>query len=537
MLDLIIRDAGMNNCMIKQYYSFASLVSNYIPKPMKRTNSLVTVFLSAILFTVLFHKQSLGLNLFIFEALFFLWLILKGQYKFKGLYPLTIGLGFIISSAFTVINHSAYTFVIHFLIFFAFIGVLAYPYAKSLISSMGLSFTSLYQAQERFIRDMAASKIKGKSLGRYLLRLAIYIIPLIIIIVFIAIYRNSNPVFNDLLCDIALFFNVNLMAIFIGVDGTIILTLLLGVILSSFMIIRVREKMIADHDSKASILLTKPEKMVDGSVLSNALANEYRSGIFLFLILNVILMVLNVIDIHWVWFGFEWEGQYLKQFVHEGTYLLIFSILLSMALVLFYFRGSLNFYRKNKVLKYLSIFWLAQNALLAISVAVRNYWYIEYFSLAYKRIGVFIFLLMVIYGLYSILLKVQHRRSAFFLLKTNIFAVLMILLISSFVNWDNVIAKYNFNHAEESFLHLDFMARLSDKSLPYLDKSIMELKEIERIQQEKFPFTESYMDSETYIHTIKKRKLAFKDRWESTSFLSWNLTEYLAYKKMFSSEQ
>ena len=500
---------------------------------MKKITPVSAVLLFAILFTVLFHRQALGLNLFIYEGLFFCWLIISGQFKFKGLYPITIGLGFIISSAVTVIIHSTFSFMIHFLILFVFVGVLIYPAAKSLITSLGLSFTNLYRSQEKFIMAIASSKLKGKSLGRHLLRLAIYIIPLVIIVIFILIYRNSNPVFNELLCDIGSFFNIRWNAFFEHIDAMILLTLFLGIILSSFIIIRVREKMIIDIDSNADNQLKKPQKMEDGTSLSNALINEYRSGIFLFLILNVILLVLNVIDIQWVWFGFEWEGQYLKQFVHEGTYLLIFSILLSMALVLFYFRGSLNFYRKNKVLKYLSIFWLAQNALLAISVAVRNYWYIEYFSLAYKRIGVFIFLLMVIYGLYSILLKVQHRRSAFFLLKTNIFAVLMILLISSFVNWDNVIAKYNFNHSEESFLHLDFMARLSDKSLPYLDKSIMELKEIERIQQEKFPFTESYMDSETYIHTIKKRKLAFKDRWESTSFLSWNLTEYLAYKKLF----
>jgi hypothetical protein len=500
---------------------------------MKKINDVSIVLLSAVIFTFLFHRQALGLNLFLFEGLFFLWLIINKQFRLKGLYPISIGLGFILSSAFTVIHHSAYTFVIHFLFAFAFIGVLIYPQARSLITSLGLATTNLYRSQKKFVKDITSSKLKGKSLGRHLVRLSIYIIPLVIIIIFILIYRNSNPVFNELLNDIGSFFNLRLTAFFAYFDTLILLTLFLGMLFSSFIYIRVREKVIINADANSSEFLKKPVETDSPLKPKNALLNEYRSGIFLFLILNAILLVLNVIDVKWVWFNFEWEGQYLKQFVHEGTYLLILSILLSMALVLFYFRGKLNFYENNKLLKFLSLIWLAQNAVLAVSVAIRNYWYIEYFALAYKRIGVFIFLIIVIFGLYTILTKVLHRKSAFYLLKTNVYAVLLVLLLTSFVNWDTVIARYNFSHAEKSFLHLDFMAGLSDKALPYLDKSLPELNEIDRIQQEAFPFTETYMSPDAFYITIDKRKQVFKRRWKSKSFLSWNLAEFLAYQKLF----
>jgi hypothetical protein len=80
----------------------------------------------------------------------------------------------------------------------------------------------------------------------------------------------------------------------------------------------------------------------------NSLKKEFIAGIFLLLILKSLILVVSSIDIYWVWFNFKWEGQYLKQFVHEGTYLLILSILISIALILFLFRGNHNFYKKIK---------------------------------------------------------------------------------------------------------------------------------------------------------------------------------------------
>jgi len=496
---------------------------------MEKKRILLLVLLSTILFTFLFHRQSLGLNLFIFELFIFSWLILSKQFRFNGKYPITIGIGLLAGSVMYVINHSAFSLVMNILMLFIFIGVVMYPQAKSLITNIGLSFTNIYTSQAGFIKQIASSNLKGKSVGNRMLRLSIFIIPVIIIIIFMIIYSRSNPVFNDLLCDIGNFIDVNISSIFRQFDSLILLTLFLGLLISNFIWIRITNRDIIEFDAKSSETLIPNEEETS----SKSTLNEYRSGIFLFFVLNILLLVVNVIDINWVWFNFEWEGQYLKQFVHEGTYFLILSILISMALVLFYFRGSLNFYSKNRLLKYLSLIWLAQNAILAISVAIRNYWYIDYFALAYKRIGVFIFLLIVVYGLYTVLIKVLRKKSAFYLLKTNIFAVFMVLLLSSFINWDVVIAKYNFKHSEDSFLHLNFMARLSDKSLPYLDKPIAELNEIDHLQKEKFPFEEVYMNPHDYRYIINSRKLEFKERWESKTLLSWNLAEYRAYRKMF----
>ncbi|UPT66719.1 MAG: DUF4173 domain-containing protein [Sphingobacteriales bacterium JAD_PAG50586_3] len=268
--------------------------------------------------------------------------------------------------------------------------------------------------------------------------------------------------------------------------------------------------------------------------------NEYRAGVFLLVVLNALILLLNIIDINWVWFNFRWEGQYLKQFVHEGTYMLIISILISIAVVLYYFRSNLNFYTKNKVLKYLSYAWLAQNAVLAISVCVRNYRYIEYFSLAYKRIGVFIFLLLTLYGLYTVFMKVKDKRSSFYLFRTNAYAILVVLVVTSLFNWDVIIAKYNFAHADRSYLHLDFMSALSDKALPYLDKPLAEVEKIKLAQRDDFEFDSgssfsrgyNYMTADEYCYSIESRKAQFITEWERKSIWEWNWPEYKAYQQL-----
>ena len=105
-----------------------------------------------------------------------------------------------------------------------------------------------------------------------------------------------------------------------------------------------------------------------------ALNYELRSGILLLLMLNALILLVNLLDIYWVWFNFEWEGQYLKQFVHEGTYLLILSIFISIALVLFFFRGNMNFYKKKQVVK------------IVISQLVNSEWNFNHFSCHSKHV-------------------------------------------------------------------------------------------------------------------------------------------------------
>jgi len=496
-------------------------------------NLLPVTFLSAILFSILFFRQDLGLNLLIFETSFVILLFLTKQFKFSNRIQIACSVGFLLTAVFTVLTHSTFSYIIHFITLIVYVGVLNYPSVKSIISATLISIISIFQSQIEFFRSISNSKVKGKSLGKFIWKFRIFIIPSTIIFVFVAIYRASNPIFDKLTVNLGMVFQNVLDFIFKDIEILLVLIFLLGLFISNIFLFRTKNPSIENEDAKASDVLIRNRKKNYRSFATLSLKNELKAALFLIFILNAILLLLNITDIYLVWFNFEWDGQTLKQFVHEGTYFLIFSILISIAIVLYFFRGNINFYKSNKWLKKLSYLWLFQNAILAISVGVRNYWYIEYFSLAYKRIGVAIFLILTLYGLYSVFMKIRFVKSGFFLFRTNALALYIILVLSSTINWDTLIAKYNFAHADKAFLHFDYLADLSNKSLPYLDKPISELIEIENIQKEKFAYETDFMNAKEYHQHIEFKKSAFKKDWESKGFLSWNLPEYRAYNKLF----
>jgi uncharacterized BrkB/YihY/UPF0761 family membrane protein len=68
---------------------------------------------------------------------------------------------------------------------------------------------------------------------------------------------------------------------------------------------------------------------------------------------------------------------------------------------------------------------------------------IQHFGLAYKRIGVLVFLALVLIGLVTIFVKIPQRKTAFYLVRVNAWFAIAILVVTSCVHWDETIARYN----------------------------------------------------------------------------------------------
>jgi hypothetical protein len=200
-----------------------------------------------------------------------------------------------------------------------------------------------------------------------------------------------------------------------------------------------------------------------------ALRKEWLAAVVSFDLLNALLLVVNVVDVQWLWFGFEpAPGFDLTQFVHEGTYVLIFSILLAAGIMLWFFRRNLNFYRPGlPLLRWGATLWVVQNAVLAVSVGLRNYYYIAATELAYKRIGVYGFLLLTLFGLGTVLLKIWQRRSAFGLVRLNSWAAYAVLLLLAAGNWEIWIAEYNLQ-PRFARLNIGFLLEMPSRVLPVL---------------------------------------------------------------------
>ncbi|MFT4761035.1 MAG: hypothetical protein ACI9XO_003581 [Paraglaciecola sp.] len=250
------------------------------------------------------------------------------------------------------------------------------------------------------------------------------VLPLLVIGVFYLIYYNANPAFSNLSDQFwTAFFNlfsfdISLAQILFFISGFIIT----GSMIWKYPAPYFEKKQL---EKEENLLRKWEEKHAIVKTFSMiGLKNEHQMVFGLIISLNSLLLLVNVLDVVHVWFGEIPDNPLLlKTYVHEERYLLILAILLAISVVLFFFRKNLNFYPKNEILRLLCYFWIAQNAVLVMSVFIRNAHYINTCGFAYKRIGVMVFLALTLFGLYTLFLKIRYKKTFYFLLQRNAWAL------------------------------------------------------------------------------------------------------------------
>lgn len=478
----------------------------------------------------MFFREQIGLNILLFNI--FIIGILQ-YFKMITLNTLLnkISIACLLLSCLAVVfHHSTIALVVHIINWILFIGCLNYSQSKRLSTwfTIGIisSFEGLGNAYKSFSKRTKSNKTKTSIRS-----IKLYVLPIIILYIFHWLYRFANPVFDSVMSKFWLKFS-NLFTFF---DFTFIPILILGCIISAPILYRKQYLDLETEDLNANDNLIR--KRIKKSFKILDLKNEYQSAVFLFVSLNLLLILLLGFDIYTVWFNFEFVGQTLRDFVHQGTYVLIFTILISIGLVLFFFRQNLNFYSLNTNLKRLSSSWIILNGILSLSVGVRCYYYIANFGLAYKRIGLIAFLIAVIYGLYTVYRKINHQYSVSYLLRKNVLAIFIITNSLALFNWDIIIAKYNISNYKKSYIEFSFLSTLSYSALPYLDLDREQLNEIYELHSDKFNFSvpgsnSLYITKDDYLERIAFKKSRFMEKWRNKNWLSWNYAEYSAYHKI-----
>lgn len=373
-----------------------------------------------------------------------------------------------------------------------------------------------------FVKSAAPQTSKTRPSYSILQSSKLVIVPILVFTIFFIIFNIANPIFHnytveayeyigDSLNDLTEYFSIERFLLFV-----------LGFITARFLVFRALKLDVLKEETALQIGKQRIKlKLQKFKIL--ALLTEYRVGVILVGMVNILLLLVNIIDINWLWFGFDPNSvDNLSQLVHEGTYVLIFSILLSMGIIEYFFRGNINFYKKNASLKALCYVWILQNIVLIASVAIRNYHYIDEMGLAHKRIGVVFFLCLTLSGLVSQVFKIAKKYSGYYLWKVNSLSLWLILTLGALVNWDLVIAAYNLKYTKKN-LDTSFLLTLSDTTLGLL-------------QQNKTLFTDNQYAPEVYQVTVKdylySRVVDFKERYEGESWLSWNYSDYKAYEQL-----
>jgi hypothetical protein len=364
------------------------------------------------------------------------------------------------------------------------------------------------------------------------------IIPLLLAGLFFIVYGIANAVFQDVLNDIGMAIQNFFNNFFSWVSWERFSFLLFGGFITGGLLLKATYNYFATKDAekhndlhrkKNNLRAWKDSALYDMLTLfmgrfANgmlALRNENIVGTISLALLNLLLLFVNTIDIIYVWFGFTYTPNLnLKDYVHEGTGMLIFSIVLAMAVLLFFFRGNLNFYTKNKWLRIGAYGWILQNAILVISVLLRDYYYIQHMGLAYKRIGVLVFLCMVLVGLYTVFIKIYYKKTPYYLWRVNGWFAIALLVGASCVHWDETIARYNITHKNSIPLDVPFLLTLSDKALPLLQANSVLFDDISDQNITSPGSRADYSLSTKEIFKLRKEHFLLQQA--SYSWLSWN---------------
>jgi hypothetical protein len=189
---------------------------------------------------------------------------------------------------------------------------------------------------------------------------------------------------------------------------------------------------------------------------------ERKSGEITLLLLNCLLLVFILIYNYEQFFEIKEtviKMSKLSAATHERVNSVIFSIIMAVGVILFYFKGGFNFDEKASRLKKLAKLWIVLNGILIISTIIKNSEYVSYFGLTYKRLGVYAFLILAIIGLTFTFLKIKKQKTNAYLVNQMIWYFYGTVLLCSFVNWGNLITNYNI--AVQKGLDLGFLNTLN----------------------------------------------------------------------------
>ncbi|MGN7990187.1 DUF4153 domain-containing protein [Pedobacter sp. 22226] len=501
---------------------------------------LLSALSGGLLFTLLFWEERLALNLLIY-SIYLLIVTFINPDVVKSTKLKIYGLAHLLAAVLVVINNSDLSVAAYYISLLLFIGFSHNQQIRTIFTAFLAAILQMVTVPFNAIQNLSKISIGNFKLKPIFTLIKYIFIPVIIVTIFACLYAAASNVFahyaEALLTSIGNFFENMLHFFFKDLSIGRIMHFFFGLILTSGLLLAFFNKSLEKAELKCGERLVRTRRGLGhkslwyniietftGNLLTRkmALKTEYIVGIILFAALNLLLLLLNIIDITTLWFGYEPTGNFSGE-LHQGTNSLIFSIVMAMAVILYYFRGNLNFYHKSKTLRLLAYTWMVQNFILIISVFIRDGYYIEFHGLTHKRIGVLVFALLCIIGLATVYFKVARQKTIFYLFKVNGNIWFALLLTFSLINWDVLIVKYNLNHVDAVSIDPYYLTSLSEKTLPFLDKNRAKIHPSTNNDSE---VAKVDRPEEALMRKLDNRIDYFKTRYEGSSWLSWNLQDW-----------
>lgn len=406
-------------------------------------NTHIKALVAALLFSLLFYGKDFGINLILFATIVTA-LLLTAEKK----PPIGYVFPYLFTALMVFFDPTAFKVFIHFTSFLILIGktieaksAIYLSFFMGLVNMFTASFSLLntYQKKPESERKSISPRLKNMLKG--------ILVSVVFAVLFSFLYKSANPVFEGLIEQI----NLN----FISFNW--VLFTIMGYFIALHILRPYHPEKLIAIDKAQKNVLTKSAFPFDFDK-KQKLTNEHSLGSYIFATLNLLLVFYLITDAIYLGNSNTTSNAEFSAAVHKGIYALLFSIICAIAIILYFFRGDLNFFEKNKILKNLSYTWLLLNVILVLFTCYKNYTYVEALGLTYKRIGVFIYLLLVLFGLCTTYIKVAKLKSFIYLVRTNIALWATVLLLSSTIAWDRAITYYNLNFIQHP--DMEYLIRL-----------------------------------------------------------------------------
>tara|TARA_R110000796_G_scaffold67449_5_gene154774 strand:- start:23168 stop:24568 length:1401 start_codon:yes stop_codon:yes gene_type:complete len=411
--------------------------------------------LAAIVFSLLFYSKSIGLNLFLISIIVVLLLtsLRKRNKTFWG-----FGLVYIFTALMVIADPTPFKICTHLMSFLVLIGKTISEksslYISWFVGLVNMVIASIFHLNGYLKNPMPDKK---KLSPKIINSIKGVVLAIVLILFFSILYRNANPVFDNFVSLINIDF-ISIPWIFFTLIGYFIFLHILRPYTP--------EKLIKlDISQKNTLKAPKETFLFQNQLL---LEGEHTLGSIVFMALNTLLIVFLITDIIYLFNTDVVTNASYSKSVHQGIYALLFSIICAIIIILYFFRSDLNFFKGNKRIKRLAYLWIILNMILVFFTWYKNYLYVEALGLTYKRIGVFVYLLLTITGLCTTYLKVAQIKSFIYLVRTNIATLFTFLLLSTTIPWDRAITSYNLLNIKNP--DIQYLINLGDSNSVLLHK-------------------------------------------------------------------
>jgi hypothetical protein len=370
----------------------------------------------------------------------------------------------------------------------------------------------------RLVSDFIRWRKTARRFGRRRIRLAaiaVWVMPLTLGAVFLALFGAANPVIDYWLSLIDLIKLIDLIQL-------ARIAFWLAVLAGVWALLRPRLPRFRPRIARPAYTLAslQPAPLRERHIVEDIL---FGRGAILraLLVFNALFALQTGLDAAYLWGGIALpDGMSYAAYAHRGAYPLIVTALLAAGFVLAALRpGSET--SGDPLIRRLVYAWVAQNIVLVISSILRLDLYIGIYALTYWRIAAFVWMGLVASGLALIIARIALGKSNEWLFSANLLTLSATLYACCFVNFAALIANFNVDHSYEmngpgTTLDLWYVRSLGPGALPALNRFFDHQQKV---------FLADRRDGVDAVNEVRYRTV--QRNWRAWSFRDWRLLRYL----------